>query len=156
MPRKNASKEKLTIGWTEHISFPEWGIEGIQAKVDTGARTSALHVEDIKTTSNGRIHFDVVLEHTKPSQVFSETAKPFLVVRVHTKISKRAKVKSSNGSFSERYFVKTLMKIGPLEKLIELSLVSRQEMAFRMLLGRTALAKDFIVDVSHKNLLDAK
>ena len=52
--------EPLLIGWTEYVDLPEWGITRVRAKVDTGARSSALHVENIKELPRGRIRFDVV------------------------------------------------------------------------------------------------
>lgn len=134
-------KEKAVIGWTEHIEFPDWGIDKIHAKVDTGARTSALHVEEIKHLPNGYIEFEVIVDNNHPHKN----------VKIMTPLVKTARVRSSTGVYTKRCFVKTKVKVGPVEKVIEISLVSREKMVFRMLLGRKALEKDFLVDVSTRD-----
>jgi len=135
--------EPSIIGWTEYIDFPDWDISGLKAKVDTGARTSALHVEDLVHHENGWVTFDVVLHRHRQEQR----------QHVRTQAVKVARVRSSTGHYTERCFVRTRIRIGRVEKEIEFSLVSRHTMLFRMLLGRTALAQDFWVDVSRRNLL---
>ena len=137
-------RDKIVVGWNEYVELPAWGIRRLGAKVDTGARTSALHVEDIQPLARGRIRFQVVVHRTKRDRHYPVT----------TKIVRRARVKSSNGQFESRYFVRTLMRLGEVEKEIEISLVDRGKMAHRMLLGRTALKGDFVVDVSKRHLLD--
>jgi hypothetical protein len=72
---------------------------------------------------------------------------------VRTRIVKVARVRSSTGQYTERCFVSTRIRIGTVEKEIEFSLVSRDKMLFRMLLGRKALERDFWVDVSRRNLV---
>jgi hypothetical protein len=138
-------KPLVVIGWNERIDLPEWGVKRLRAKADTGARTSALHVENVKKLPRDRISFDVLLHRRVTNR------------RVHVvaRISRRARVRSSTGEYSYRYFVRTLMRVGTVEREIEISLVDRSDMIFRMLLGRTALAGSFIVDPSHKNLCDS-
>ena len=138
-------KPLVVIGWNERIDLPEWGVKRLRAKADTGARTSALHVENVQTLPGNRIRFDVLLHRKVRNR------------RVHVvaRISRRARVRSSTGEYSYRYFVRTLMRIGTVERKIEISLVDRSDMIFRMLLGRTALAGSFIVDPNHKNLCDS-
>ena len=116
-----------------------------RAKVDTGARTSALHVEDVEELPRDRLRFKVVTGR-KP---------PFRRRTVMARLVKTARVKSSNGHYSTRYFVRTRIAIGDRRKDIELSLVSREKMVYRMLLGRTALAGDFVVDVSRRYIQSA-
>ena len=135
--------EKAIIGWTEYVDLPEWGIKGLKAKVDTGARTSALHVEDLVEHDDGWVTFDVMLHRRQRN----------LRRHVRARVVKNARVRSSTGHHTERCFVRTRLRIGPIEREIELSLVSRHTMLFRMLLGRTALAGDFWVDVSRRTLL---
>lgn len=137
-------RSRIVVGWNEYVDLPEWGIRRLGAKVDTGAKTSALHVENIEPVGRGRIRFDVVVHRDKRDRHFPVSAR---VVR-------RARVRSSNGEYDVRYFVETTVRIGPVEKTIEVSLVDRGKMAHRMLLGRTALAGDFVVDVSKRHLLD--
>ena len=138
-----ARRKKVTIGRSEYIDLPDWGIYGVLAKVDTGARTSALHVEDIIPMEDGRVLFHVILDRHQPANR--------LEVCAH--VIKRARVRSSSGHFSVRWFVKTKARIGPIEKGIEISLDRRDKMAYRMLLGRRALQKDFLVDVSKRHTL---
>jgi hypothetical protein len=125
------------------VDFPDWNITGIRAKIDTGARTSALHVEEIKELGRNRVRFKVMIGRKKP----------FRRRRVTARIVKTANVRSSNGSHEERYYVRTKICLGGFEKEIELSLVSREKMLFRMLLGRKALEHDFLVDVSHRHVI---
>lgn len=134
---------KTIIGWSEYISFPDWDIHALKAKVDTGARTSALHVEDLKVCAPGWVEFYVVLT-TKGARHRR---------RVRAEVVKWARVRSSTGDYRRRCFVKTHVKIGTTLKEIEISLVSREKMLFRMLLGRKALEKDFVVDVSKRSML---
>lgn len=138
------TKEKVLIGWVEHVDFPEWEIKGLRAKIDTGARTSALHVEKLEKLPNNQLRFEVVLSRENPKKR----------VRVCAPLLKTARVRSSTGHFTLRYFVKTRVRIGPVSKEIEFSLVSRETMLFRMLLGRRALEKDFLIDVSKRELLN--
>jgi hypothetical protein len=135
--------EPSIIGWTEYIDFPDWKIAGLKAKVDTGARTSALHVENLIRHEDGWVTFDVMLHRKKRDRR----------QHVRTRIVKVARVRSSTGHYSERCFVRAKIRLGLVEKEIEFSLVSRESMLFRMLLGRKALERDFWVDVSRRNLL---
>ncbi len=141
--KRGAAKHKYLIGWTERVVFPEWGIEGLEAKVDTGAASSALHVEDMKVFKSGRVQFRVVLDNAAPGDG----------VVVKAPVLKWGRVRSSNGEFTKRCFVPARVMIGPVLQDIELSLVSRDKMAFRMLLGREALEQEFVVDVSRRRIL---
>src|SRR5690606_35737223 len=109
----------------------------------TGARSSALHVEDLEELPDGRVRFSVVRSRR-------EKRPPVVVV---AEVVKWARVRSSTGQYRRRCFVRTRVRLGPVEKEIEISLVSREKMIFRMLLGRKALEHDFVVDVSRKNAL---
>lgn len=124
------------------MSLPEWGIVALRAKVDTGARTSAIHVENLQELEDGQIKFDVVMDrrhkHTH--------------VPVIAEVVRMSHVKSSNGEVLKRYFVRTKMVLGPVEKEIEVSLANRDTMKVRMLIGRSALGEDFLVDAHRTNL----
>jgi hypothetical protein len=143
---KKPHREKIAIGWSEYVDFPDWEVRGLKAKVDTGARTSALHVENLKREDGDWVTFEVILNRNKLHKH----------VKVRARVSKWAKVRSSNGEYKLRCFVKTRIRLGPVEKEIEVTLVSRQKMVFRMLIGRKALEKDFIVDVSRRHALGEK
>jgi len=135
-------EEKTVVGWIEPVEFVDWGIQKLNAKVDTGARTSALHVEDIEFLPDDFASFDVILSRQRAHR------------RKHivAKISRWGRVRSSNGHYTNRCFVRTTIRIGPGEKEIEVSLISRERMTYRMLLGREALGKDFIIDVSRRRV----
>lgn len=141
--QNSENHNKTVIGWIEPIEFVDWGIGKIRAKVDTGARTSALHVDDLVELGNGKIQFYVILSRNHHDRR----------VKVVAPLLKKGRVRSSTGKYSLRYFVNTRVRIGPIEKDIEISLVSREKMIFRMLLGRRALTHDFIVDVSRRETL---
>ena len=129
------------IGWSEYVALPQWGIRALRAKADTGARSSALHVEAIEELPRGRVRFDVVLHRLRRRRV-----------TVEARIARRGRVRSSNGHYATRIFVRTRVRIGPIERRVELSLVDRGSMLYRMLLGRRALDGLF-VDPHRKNLV---
>jgi hypothetical protein len=116
-------------GWRERVDFPAWGLRGVRAKLDTGARTSAIDVATIEHLDNGRIRFEVVGRH-KPKR----TTKWVEATPVRTSV-----VKPSHGEKQERVVCRTPIRIGAIETEIEISLVCRKNMLCRMLLGRTAL-----------------
>jgi hypothetical protein len=132
------ARRKTIVGWREMVDLPDWGVAKVLAKIDTGARTSAIHVENVRHTSNGRVAFDVVRSRKKDAKVNT----------VEAEIVRETTVRTSTGHVHERIVVATTMKIGDFKKRIELTLVSRQHMLCRMLVGRTALEDDFLVDVS--------
>jgi hypothetical protein len=129
------------IGWSEYVALPDWGIAALRAKADTGARSSALHVEAIEELPRGRVRFDVVLHRKRRRRV-----------SVEARILRRARVRSSNGLYSMRIFVRTRVRIGPIERWVELSLVDRGLMIYRMLLGRSAL-EGLFVDPHRRHLV---
>lgn len=144
---KKASKEKVLIGWSEYMDFPDWGIKHLHAKIDTGARTSALDVDHIEMLPHHRVRFNIVL---------TKRAKKRITHIVTADISRISYVKSSPIHKEKRIFVKTLIKLGPIAKEIEINLVDRSNMVYRMLLGRSALKSDFLVDVEHASLLSSE
>jgi hypothetical protein len=137
-----AHRTPVVIGWTEYVDLPDWGVRRIRAKVDTGARSSALHVENIRELPRGVVRFDVVLHRERRDRR--------LHVRAH--VSRRSRVRSSNGEIHQRLFVETTLRLAGIEKTIEVGLVDRAKMIHRMLLGRAALAGPFLVDVDHRML----
>jgi hypothetical protein len=133
-------QEPVVIGWTEFVDLPEWGVKRLRAKVDTGARTSALHVENIEELPRGFVRFDVVLHRKIRDRR----------IHVRTRIVRRGTVRSSTGHQSHRLFVETALRLGPVEQRVEISLVDREQMIHRMLLGRAALSGPFLVDVDRR------
>jgi hypothetical protein len=140
---RNAA-EPLIIGVTEYVDIPEWRIARLRAKIDTGARSSALHVENIRELASGRVRFDVRLSRSQSERR----------VTVEAKVARRGRVRASNGEVETRIFVLVGLRIGPVEREVELSLVDRGRMIFRMLIGRRALAHAFLVDPSRRYILN--
>lgn len=149
--KKKDSTTPLVIGWREYIDLPDWGVIRMRAKIDTGARTSAIHVEDMEELPDGRMRFDVIVSE-----------KPLKKVTVEAQPVRRTTVKPSSGQRQKRYVFRTTMVIGPLEQEIELSLVSRESMLNRILVGRKALPPGTLVNpnrtyrVSNKRSLHSK
>ncbi len=137
--------EPRIIGVAEYVDFPDWGVRGLRARVDTGARTSALHVENVRLLAGSRVRFDVRLRRDDANAR----------VTVETKVSRRAPVRSSTGQTEPRLFVKAHVRLGGREQLIEIGLVDRRHMLYRMLLGRSALERRFLVDVTKRYALGA-
>jgi hypothetical protein len=136
------SKKLKIIGWKETVDLPDWGIESIIAKSDTGARRSALDVCNVVELPNNKIQFDIILDRKDRSHTKTVIAP----------IDHQTHVRSSNGEQHERYFVRTQVRIHDRTKEVEFSLVSRESMMCRILLGRKALEGDFLVDSSQKHV----
>ena len=139
----NAAHNLTTIGWREHIDLEEWGISKLRVKVDTGARTSSIHVRNIEELEDDFIKFEVVIKEKPVRKTVVVTAKTI----------RKSIVKSSNGIKQNRYVCKTKFKLGEVEKDIDISLVCRAGMLCRMLLGRKALEDSFVVDSSKRYLI---
>jgi hypothetical protein len=131
---------KTIIGRREWASLPNFGLNRIEVKIDTGAYTSSVHVSSIEEI-NGILHV-----------VFLDAAHPEFKQITHTFSDYRKKnVKSSNGHIQERYFIRT--KIILAERILntEFSLTEREGMRYPVLIGRKTLKKRFIVDPSLKH-----
>ena len=124
----------MTIGWREWAELPQWGIR-LKAKADTGARSSAIDCAEITELPGDRVRFTVRLDRKDKKLVILEED-----------IVARKKVRSSTGPPTSRIFVETQLRLAGVEKRVVVSLVSRKRMINRLLLGREALARDFIVD----------
>jgi len=137
---------KIMLGWREWVSLPELGIESIKAKVDTGARSSALHAFQLATfEENGvaRVRFSI-----HPFQHDSST------VRTCTAdLLDERQVSDSGGHRELRPVISSQLKIGDTLRRIEITLTCRESMKFRMLLGRTAMHGAFTVDPESSYLL---
>jgi ribosomal protein S6--L-glutamate ligase len=128
----NAPSDSFVLGWREWVSVPQLGLPAIKAKIDTGARTSALHAFSIETF--GPEHQPKVRFGVHPVEDRDD-----IEIYCTAKVIDRRQVISSNGQSEMRYVISTPVKIGDREWPIEISLSNRETMAHRMLLGRTAL-----------------
>ena len=128
----------VRLGWREWVAFPELGIGALRAKVDTGARTTALHVLEQETFFRGDrefVRFRIDTGRPGESAVPAEAA-----------VLDRRHVTDSGGHRTERVFIRTRLGLAGLEWDAEVNLAERRNMLFPMLLGRTALAGRFFVD----------
>jgi len=147
--RASEDPQLPVIGWRERVDLPEWGVHRILAKIDTGARTSAIHVEHIEPIGEDRVRFEVVIARARGDR-------PEQTVPVEASLVRTAKIRPSTGRLQRRPVVEAVVQIGPVRQSIELSLVSREHMLCRMLLGRSALAGAALVDVSRTYVLTDK
>lgn len=139
--RLRSRKEKPTIGWREWVALPALGVERIKAKVDTGARTAALHawqVHRFERDGEPWIRFEV-----HPVQRDNSTRIP-----CEARLTGEKVVRNSGGQRESRYVIVTEVKLGPHIWPIELTLTNRDQMGFRMLLGRASVRGRFVVDPS--------
>ncbi|MGB1109098.1 MAG: ATP-dependent zinc protease [Gammaproteobacteria bacterium] len=135
-----------TLGWREWVSLPDLGIDRIKAKVDTGARTSALHAFDVRLEDGEdqpMVRFSVHPKQRNNDEVIQCLA-PLLDERA---------VRDSGGHSEDRYVIETQIQIGPLIHTVEMTLTNRDNMGFRMLLGRTAMAGNYQVDPGRSYLM---
>ena len=130
LPTETLRKGRL--GWREWVALPELGIERLKCKVDTGARTSALHafyVETYRKDGVARVKFAI-----HPLQGRTDRA-----IECDTPIADQRIVSDSGGHKETRVVVETIVSLGGTSWPIELTLTNRDTMQFRMLLGRTAI-----------------
>lgn len=139
-------QNKIILGSEEWCSFPELGIPTIKARVDSGAKTSALHAINIapfiKDEQNW-VKFDI-----NPIQNNAKT-----IIHCEAPLVDKRVVKSSSGFREQRYVIKTFLDIGNSKWSIEMTLTNRDSMGFRMLLGREAMSGRVLVDPEQKYLL---
>lgn len=139
------------IGWREWVSLPDFGAVVTKAKVDTGARTSALHAYYVEPFTRGGIHW--VRFGLHPLQGDLATA-----VDCEAQVVDRRQVTDSGGHREMRYVITTAVQLGETCFDAEITLTDRETMRFRMLLGRTALKARFLVNSNRSFMLggDAK
>ena len=139
-------QNKIILGSEEWCSFPELGIPTIKARVDSGAKTSALHAINIapfKKEAQNWVKFDI-----NPIQNNVKT-----VIHCEAPLVDKRIVKSSSGFREERYVIQTNLEIGNSNWIIEMTLTNRDSMGFRMLLGREAMSGRVLVDPEQQYLL---
>ena len=135
------TSNKTIIGCLESCTLPDLGIVDMNIRIDTGAKTSSLHVDNIKKyVKDGatQVQFDI---HPDIHNVSN-------IVTCHAKVSDIRRIKSSNGGSEQRYVIKTPIKLGKHCWEIEITLTNRADMSYLMLLGREGLSDLFLVDPS--------
>jgi hypothetical protein len=131
------------VGWRESVSLPTFKLLDLKAKIDTGAKTSALHADNIEIVSEkGKkfVRFTIITDEGKKKHVKSR----FLEER---------EIKSSTGQKTIRPVIKTMIKMGKSEFEIEITLINRDLMGFKMLIGREALNGRFLINPARSYLL---
>lgn len=143
MSKKKA--EKRVIGRKDKVDFPAMKLYDIDAKVDTGAYTSAIHCHNVKVkeTDRGKYVSFNLLDPDHPR--YNEK-------RFRVPLHKKKRIKNSFGKTEERCIIKTYIRLFGEKFEIELSLSDRSKMDNPVLLGRKILKKNFVVDVSRANL----
>ncbi len=129
------------VGWVERVSLPALGLRSVEAKIDTGARTSALHVVSSRTIARsgasgrgGRLEIVLPGRGPRARRTFE------VAVREHVA------VRDTSGRQERRPVIETILEIGPLRRRIRLTLTNRGDMRYPLLVGRTALGGDVLVD----------
>jgi hypothetical protein len=145
-PRR--SSPASAIGWREWVALPDLGIAAVKAKIDTGARSSSLHAFNIETFDRrGKpwVRFDV-----HPLQRDADAT-----VRAEAAVLEFRHIRSSSGHQSLRPVIRTTVALAGRKWAVELTLAARDEMGFRMLLGREALRGRFVVDPGRSYLVSS-
>jgi ribosomal protein S6--L-glutamate ligase len=130
---------RLILGWQEWIALPELGLHALKAKIDTGAKTSALHthmIEPFGTLKRPMVRFTV-----RPDPQRTD-----LEIEAAARVIDRREVMSSNGERQLRFVIETSMQMGAHTWPIEVTLTNRERMSYRMLLGRQAIRPNVLVD----------
>ncbi len=136
-PKDKTERTVTTIGWREWIDLPELGINNVRAKIDTGARTAALHAEDIEAFErDGEDWVRFALASTEPAGEWRICEAPVADVRA---------IKNTSGVPEERYIINTSMRLGGRRWRIDVSLANRAQMGFELILGRTSIRRRKLV-----------
>ena len=140
-PRKRQRKKKQrpVIGWREWVALPELGVDAVKVKIDTGARSSALHAFEVETFAQDGI--EVVRFVLHPQQKSSDVTVGPVEAPLHT----RKLVRNPGGRVEMRPVIRTNIVWNSIAFDVDLNLTRRDEMGFRMLLGRQAVRR-FLVD----------
>ncbi len=137
---------KMLVGGVEKCDLPKFEIYGLEVRIDTGAKTSSLHVDNIE-------EFDKDAEPYIRFDIHPDVHDVEKVVKRQCKVKDKRTIISSNGTKQTRYIVETDIVLGVKKWPIEISLSDRSGMTYLMLLGREAMADRLIVDPSRDFIL---
>lgn len=147
-PTVTPTKRRM-VGWREWVGLPELNLNGVKAKVDTGARSSCLHAYDIREVRRrGRLWLVFKVHPLQRNDKY--------VVECESPLLEYRQVTSSNGTRELRPAIRTDIELGGFRWPIDLTLTRRDGMGFRMLLGREALRGQFTVDPGRSYLVSRR
>lgn len=138
----SAEAAKTTIGRVEKVLIPALGTS-FESRIDTGAHTCSLHVTDEK----------VVIENGERFLEFDTEDSHGNKFHLKSKIYKESRIKNTGGTVSTRYVIRENIKLGEINKTVNINLNDRSELKYNFLIGRNFLRGDFVVDVSQSHLL---
>jgi hypothetical protein len=133
------------IGWREWVELPSLGVTAIKAKMDTGARSSALHAVDIEQFEENGVRMVAFSVHPRQKTTSTE-------LRCVLPLLDERPVRNSGGTTTLRPVIRTLLTFGDDSWPIDLSLIARDLMGFRLLLGREAIRRRYIIDPARSYL----
>lgn len=139
------SHSSTLAGWREWVQLPDIGVPWIKAKLDTGAQTSSIHAHDTEVFERDGV--DWVRFRVRPWQLSTDDE-----VTVECPLHDRRRVRSSSGHVEERFVVRMHVVLVHREVEVEVTLSNRDQMGFRMLIGREALQNGFDVTSSRSFL----
>lgn len=142
--------KKITIGRYEKVSIPHFGLKSIDAKIDTGAASTAIHAHKVWTEINEEGNEVLKFELFDPKH-------PKYDGNIHScEDFKQKIIRSSNGKKEKRFVIKTTITLGQKRRKTEINLTNRKKMKFPVLVGRRLLRNGFLIDVSQKYITEDK
>lgn len=146
MKSNRPPRQREVVGWRELVSLPDFGINDLKAKIDTGARTSALHADELELFERN---------HQKWVRFLAPKVKDRAARLIEMPLLEKRDIKNTSGIAETRPVVRTLIILGGHRWHIEVSLANRENMGFDLILGRTALrGRNVLVDPSRSFLMN--